>query len=332
MHLHRPLILLNNAAAEKPNAGPFARMVLVMQYSNTTFLKRVLDLIDAVNEKVFPTVSLRSYQLSADERTAADAGTLDIITGFTVIDLHHRVLVVEGIASSGMSRLEKELERNGPNTFDYILLMNTKDIHFEHRLYGIFDVDLKKIKLRDPLPMLLKMPEIYMRSKVSAACFHAINCIRDLRKSNTLRDCATFNLFPSPTSLLEIESKYGESITMEDIDGTIPVLKSKRKTTVESTPLQQVTTDNARPIVVEERNRRLKAATDSFNPAFEEAKRKRREKNYLEEVKELQAAVLKEYATTKEAYALEHPETDEPVYNYSGQKLQVDKKFIFLNF
>ena len=46
-------------------------------------------------------------------------------------------------------------------------ILSNPQVCFHKRLYTLFNVDLKKIKLRDPLPILCEMPEIYNRTKVS---------------------------------------------------------------------------------------------------------------------------------------------------------------------
>ena len=69
---------------------------------------------------------------------------------------------------------------------------------------------------------------------------------------------------------------------------------------------------------IAECNRRLKAATDSFNPVYLEAKRNRREKDYLGEIRKIQKEISQQYEQQK----AQQPEVDEVVYNYSGQKLQ----------
>lgn len=159
----------------------FGRMACVIKYNNISFLQTLQNEMDNVNSLALPGNSLRSYQLSEEETQFANDGTLDIITGFTVIDQFHRIIIVEGIASKGLARLSACISRTAENSMDYKILMNP-EVQFSTRLYACYHVDLKKIKLRDPLPELLKMPEIYMRSKVSMNCFSAIQMLRDIRK------------------------------------------------------------------------------------------------------------------------------------------------------
>lgn len=121
--------------------------------------------------------------------------------------------------------------------------------------------------------------------------------------------------------LQEVESKYGESITMRDIDGSENLSASKtRRRNSETLPETTVLEKTPREVVVHEKQRRLKAATDSFNPLYLKAKEERREKNYLKESKIIQQEIQK---AVQEKLALERENMDDaPVYMYSGQKLQ----------
>lgn len=61
-----------------------------------------------------------------------------------------------------------------------------------------------QVRLRDPLPVLCRNPEIYDRSKVSADCFDALHCLHMLRKVNRMREAAEQNLFPGAAQLIQV--------------------------------------------------------------------------------------------------------------------------------
>ena len=56
-----------------------------------------------MNAHALPDIqgSLRSYTLTTEERQAAKSGSLDIITGFMMIDDDIRIVVIEGLAGHG---------------------------------------------------------------------------------------------------------------------------------------------------------------------------------------------------------------------------------------
>lgn len=193
-----------------------------------------ISAIDEVNTRALGESirgSLRSHQLSIEQINGAENGNLNIICGFHIIDEHARMIFIEGKQSSIEFILSK-IERKSANNKSCRIL-NNSDIGFQKRLYTAFNVDLKKIRLRDPLPVICEMPEIYNRTKVSPECFEGLNRLLSIRKANRLSELGTQSLFPLVIQLLQMESKYGESISMEDIDG--------RKVTARKSRLQSQT-------------------------------------------------------------------------------------------
>ena len=149
---------------------------------------------------------------------AAQNGDLDIISGFQVIDEDFRIIVIEGLGSGGMAMLHQEVRRtraNGP----LIRVLSDPTVRFLKREYLSFHVDLKRIKLRDRLPQICETPDIYNRAKVPLSCFEALHRLFRLRNSNRLRHVMESKLFPTVDMLLVLESKYGEAISLEDMDG-----------------------------------------------------------------------------------------------------------------
>merc|ERR1711991_46756 len=148
-------------------------------------------------------------------------GDLDIITGVTVIDENFRLIIVEGLGEGGMKNFHEEItqsrkEKNGPRC----VILCDPAARCSKRLYGSFDLDLKRIKLRDELPRICESPDIYDRAKVPLECFEALHRLFRLRSTTRLRHALKNNLFPTSDMLLRLESKYGEAISLEDMDGS----------------------------------------------------------------------------------------------------------------
>jgi hypothetical protein len=283
-----------------------------------------------------PGVSLRSYQLTDSERARADSGDLDVVTGVQIIDSEVRMIIIEGLADKGMAVLHEKLGRlrRPPNADGYKLFANPH-VRFTDRLYSAFDVDLKRIKLRYVLPSLLSTPNIYMRAKVSETCFLALTRLADLRACERLADAKSLDLFPSARMLLDIESKYGESITLEDIYGSYravgtplpaleqaPVLAVQELEIATSVKHHNQSRTNGRS----SNNSPLKAPTDSRNTAFEEARKHRERKDFLREQRVQAEEALTAFTTKKQLEQQQSPTTG-PVYMYSGQKLRVSTGF-----
>ena len=59
-----------------------------------------------VNQKSLPEASLRSHQLTKEQISDANNGTLDIITGFTIIDNGYRLIILEGLGAKGTYKIQ----------------------------------------------------------------------------------------------------------------------------------------------------------------------------------------------------------------------------------
>ena len=55
--------------------------------------------------------------------------------------------------------------RQRPNDRKYKMLYNP-EVRYKNRLYLDFNVQVKKIKLRDPLTKIMGAPDVYIRAKV----------------------------------------------------------------------------------------------------------------------------------------------------------------------
>ncbi len=56
---------------------------------------------------------------------------------------------------------------------DVVVLFNT-ELAFPARLYGALDVDVCRIKLHEPLSLIVQQPLLYVRDMVPKACFQAL--------------------------------------------------------------------------------------------------------------------------------------------------------------
>jgi len=327
--------------------GAFTRMVLVFEYHNADMLRAVLESTESVNRNALPDpeISMKTYQLSDAEKASAAAGTLDIICGFTVIDDHYRMIVLEGLAGAGrgMARMASIVTKLREQNSCRTRMLWNPDARFKSRIYTCFSVDLKKIKLRDPLPIIAKSPSIYMRAIVTEACFEGLHRLIMLREANRMLELQHMELFPLPSMILQVESRYGESISVQDIDGSEPKpLRQMKSTKWEAgASLRDATNSMAgaadtlalddtleTPTVgglLKAKKTHGKAALDMDNSAYLEARANWRPKDYLTEQR--QAAVdmrraarrrMREAWSEREAAYRENG----PTFVYSGQTLQ----------
>ena len=322
IELQAPLLSLKEGDVERTGEPdeiiyrPFTRAVYTFEYGNVKLLQSLNKAIEGVNSKNLDMIgSLMTYELTEEEIERAENGELNIICGFTVLDDDCRMIFIEGTVE-GMMQVLDEVRRTQANDWSYRVLSNP-EIRFKKRLYTSFNVDLKKVRLREPLPMLTSMPSIYNRAKVSEECFEALQRLGEIRHSNRMSEANVLQMFPNAAMVTSIESKYGESISMEDILGVKPKKKIRSWERVDTGPVveEEVVEDKKKEIV------RLKGPTDDKNPEFDAYLKTRTSKDFLAEQEELlkkaeaEADILREKRRAEDA--LEDPDR----YMYSTQRL-----------
>ncbi|GLE03903.1 hypothetical protein PINS_up012814 [Pythium insidiosum] len=326
------------ATSLPPVTAPFSRLALLFPYDDSMTLRRVMTPFERANTTALPGVPIRSYELSDAERLASERGQLDLLTGVMVIDSTHRMVLIEGLADGAMRALHAALlPRDKANDPRGVQLLADPSLRFTRRLYSAFGIDLKRIKLREALPELLQRPDMYLRSKVSESCYLALTRLAEIRRAERLVELRDAELFPLASMLLDVESKYGESISLEDIYGRRERTKDGRsgvpaasEPQIES-PAVALAVGNESPRVSGSRRRMgptLKAPTDATNPAFDEWRRQRTETDYLEQRRQEAQAQQAAYERRRDAERQQQAAASGPVYMYSGQRLRVRRLLV----
>jgi hypothetical protein len=204
---------------------PFTRMVVLFKYQDDDTLRAIARGLNAVNSAALPDIqgTLRSYSLSEQELVAAREASLDLITGFMIIDDDMRMVVLEGLAApgKGMSRMFTEFLPRVKANDDSLRILCNPEVLFPDRIYPEFGPDIRRIRIRDKLKKLAKRPEIYNRKQVEEICFSAIDAIMTLRRSMDMVSTKKLDMYPTAESLSKLELLYGEAITRPDMDGTL---------------------------------------------------------------------------------------------------------------
>ena len=202
---------------------PFTRMVFAFKFDDDETLLAINNAINKVNAATLSDIqgSLRSYSFTEAELAGCVDGTLDVITGFMVIDDETRIVVLEGLAAPGcgMQSLFMDVPRQKANDNALKILGNPETL-FPNRLYGEFGPDVKRIRIRNKLKKLARKPELYNRKQVELSCFDAIDSIMSLRWAPDMQSTKDLNLYPLADSLNKVELLYGEAISRSDLDGT----------------------------------------------------------------------------------------------------------------
>lgn len=181
-------------------------------------------------------------------------------------------------------------------------------------------------------------------------CFEALHSLLSVRKLERLAEAAI--LLPSAEQLLQVdntlearhffsaglleyvyqvESKYGESVSLEDMDGRQSVKKprdrrgSKQTKMDADAPVTQNAGDSAGaaiPTAAADVPARRKAATDSRNDAFEAARLAHRPPDFLGREREVLEEALEGLASRRADVAAERAADPVPAkFCYSGQML-----------
>ena len=71
-------------------------------------------------------------------------------------------------------------------------------------------------------------PDVYLRSKVPEDIYDTLQKFAEIRKLDRMHLVRNFNLFPQTERLLNLERKYGDAISYEDLHGVPQKPRRKR--------------------------------------------------------------------------------------------------------
>ena len=174
------------------------RAIYIFEYKNREFLKllqkTIVDIdLEGLKIENGSERDVRTKKLTAEERLNKG---LDYIGGVEFIDKHYRVFILEGVSHLGMKKLEERIKKTDANSAKF-KIMKDPNIVFDHRLYSDFDVDIKKVKLREPLKTLVNQPQLYLREKVPIEIYNTIISLVKLKEKNTIFEVVSSDLWLS---------------------------------------------------------------------------------------------------------------------------------------
>jgi hypothetical protein len=159
--------------------------------------------------------TLATVQLS--DAQAKDS-SLDLITGFELIDPGFRLMILEGLAAGAMKSLIADNPRQAVNNADLTILYHP-DVTFAERLYTAFNAVVFKVKLSDSLKNIIYSPDIYLLPKF-ASCAAAIMRVAEVSRAKRMIRLRDLKLFPSALQVLKLDKKFGSVLNNRDIDGS----------------------------------------------------------------------------------------------------------------
>lgn len=261
---------------------PFMRMVVVFRYSDDDTLRMINDGLNAVNSHALPDIqgTIRSYSLTKDELEKSRNGTLDIVSGFMIIDDDLRLLLLEGLAApdKAMEWLYLDYLPRLQDNDDNLKILCNPEVLFKDRLYPEFSPDLKRIRVRGKLKKLARRPEIYNRKQVEEICFLAMDSLMTLRRMEDMKTAKQLDVFPTAEALNKLELLYGEAISRADMDGSLrrEFIQAHEERRSRPSSRASGTQSEASPSTLQRtRSRKEFEFTDCRNAPFEEHLRNR---------------------------------------------------------
>ncbi len=224
------------------------RFIYYTTYDDTIFMDKLRSLFEEINQKAFNLQSpkeIYTHGLSEEER---DNNEIDYISGFQLIDKVSRLTIIEGIADKAMKKIKEAFPKTQMNNNTFMLFSDS-NILFNKRLYSIFDLSLKYIKIRMNLSDILTNFDIYSKANTYKEIYDAFTNMGSILKAQTLKEITNANLFPLGESLLLLERKYGDILKEEDLTGRKVEKKVKKKFSIIS-KLVSVTKSSNPPAIM----------------------------------------------------------------------------------
>ncbi|EDV25838.1 uncharacterized protein TRIADDRAFT_23652, partial [Trichoplax adhaerens] len=202
---------------------PFTRVVYIFSYENKKFLHQLFESISAVNANALELTqlpqkikeaALSTYKLNEEQRCSH---TLDIITGFQILDGEYQVFILEGLAEGGIKTLWQSLPHLQHDDPNFKVLYDSSVI-FDKRLYAKLDVDLCRIRLHRSLSSIMQQSLLYIRDMIPRQCFAALNKLRLLTECKTLREAIRNDYFPCVKMVLSMSREFGMPLTDKDLE------------------------------------------------------------------------------------------------------------------
>jgi len=217
--------LQSKTIVRNPIACPFARLVCIFDYQDKELLQKIQKEVMSINAetlqlKEFPKhvieAALSTYKLTESQRVSK---TLDILTGFQIIDGKYHIFVLEGLRDHGIKSVWNNVRFDSQQSAqkNLVTLYNT-DITFQERLYATLDVDLTRVRLHQPLDVIVKLPLLYVRDMVPRLCLQAVLKLHDLINCKKLRDAIRNEMFPTDEMIASLGREFGIPLTIDDFE------------------------------------------------------------------------------------------------------------------
>lgn len=201
----------------------YRRLVMVMNYRMSSLAKNLISIVQENNIVAADVDEAQARGLAAVELTQQQRGdeTLDILTGFVLIDRRTRIVVIEGlcdgaawpklldVAGVGRERMTRKCR-----------ILYHPGVGFRHRMYTDFNLCLKQIKIRArTLEKLIHRSDLYDDTRSEKEASSTLMRLAELKRVERLHNLKASTSFPTASGLLAVEMQYGDFVTDAELVG-----------------------------------------------------------------------------------------------------------------
>ena len=204
------------------------RMIIITTYNDSEFLSNLKKCFEFVNQQAFNLKSpkeIYTRDLSEDEKQSL---TIDYISGVQILDKSMRITFLEGLKGKSIEKIKefipKKIMNNKTNKY-----FSDSNVFFNERIYSLFLLNLKYIKLRNTLKEILTTYDLYSKADKQREIYDSFLKLGSILRVETMKDIKEMDLFPKSEHLIMLERKYADMLIEEDLTGINTNKKNKKK-------------------------------------------------------------------------------------------------------
>jgi hypothetical protein len=204
------------------------RIVIITTYNDSEFLSNLKKCFEIVNQQAFNLKSpkeIYTRDLSEDEKQSL---TIDYISGVQILDKSMRITFLEGLKGKSIEKIKEFIPKKNMNnkTNKYF---SDSNVFFNERIYSLFLLNLKYIKLRNTLKEILTTYDLYSKADKQREIYDSFLKLGSILRVDTMKDIKEMDLFPKSEHLIMLERKYADMLIEEDLTGINTNKKNKKK-------------------------------------------------------------------------------------------------------
>ena len=218
--------IIEEPPKEKPKN--IERFIYISTYDDGILMGKLKKLFEDINQKAFNLESVKEVYTREISESEADNNEIDYISGFQLIDNSLRITILEGITGLAMQKIKENLPKTQLNSEKFKIFCDS-NILFDKRIYSIFGLSMKLIKLQKNLLNILQTYDVYLKATRYREIYDCFQIFGSLLNASTMREISLAGLFPPAEHLLMLERKYGDLLTEQDITGVFKEKKVRKK-------------------------------------------------------------------------------------------------------